>query len=453
MAKPKQSFQCESCGAVHIKWSGRCSQCGEWDSIKEMSPDKHKQKSWVESEQAPVSLAEIPVGLKEDRWVTQVAEFDRVVGGGVVPGSFGLLGGAPGVGKSTLILQLMGRFAKLGKSVLYVSGEESRGQIKQRADRLLVKQEEILVLIESNLEAILGEIGKLKPDFVVIDSIQTLYSTEHTASPGSVAQVRETAQALMQYAKRNEMALMLIGHVTKGGDLAGPRTLEHMVDYVLYLEGEKKERHRLLRAVKNRFGNVSEIGLFKMTPKGLAEVNEPNNLFVDRFNWDHAGTAVFAAGEGRRTLFLEVQVLAGDTQQSYPVRTATGVEKSRFQVLVAVLEKHLRMDFSRNDIYVNLAGGFKVSDPAMDMGLLAALLSSHLLKPLPEKSLFIGEVALTGEFRSVPFVEERMQEAMRCGFTQVYYPASVKLEKTPAARNFKAIPVGNVGQLLEEVGH
>lgn len=448
MGKKKIEFVCGACEARFPKWTGRCGHCGEWDTLKERI-DKPNKKSWIEGESLPRKLSQIQIEESEERWKTTVFEFDRVIGGGIVRGSIGLLGGTPGVGKSTLILQLLARLVKNQLKVLYVSGEESANQIKQRADRLLLSQDHIHVLIESNLEHIQRSLEELKPDFTVIDSIQTLYTENLSASSGSVSQVRETASVLMQYAKQSNMAVMLIGHVTKEGDIAGPRTLEHMVDYVLYLEGEKKEQHRILRSVKNRFGSVNEVGLFKMTAKGLAEINKPNSLFVDMFSSTHPGMAIFPANEGSRTLFLEIQVLVGDTQQNHPARTAMGMDRNRLLVLVAVLEKKLNMDFSRNDIYVNLAGGFRVIEPAIDLSIVAALLSSHLNFTLPEKSLFIGEVALTGELRSVPFTSERIYESERCGFEQVFLPEKPSSKQNRTNSSLKLVYIKDIQGLLE----
>ncbi len=450
MGKKASEYLCKACGARFPKWTGRCGHCGEWDSLEEKLPQNNRS-TWVSSENPLQKLSGITITDDGERWITDVHEFDRVVGGGIIKGSIGLLGGTPGVGKSTLILQLLARLAKTGKKSLYVSGEESANQIKHRADRLLIKQEDILVLIESNLERILLILQEEKPDFVVIDSIQTLFTDQLSSSAGSVSQVRESASIIMQHAKQSDTAVMLIGHVTKEGDIAGPRTLEHMVDYVLYLEGEKKEQQRVLRTVKNRFGTVNEIGLFKMTGKGLAEVSHPNNLFIDQFSSDHSGTAVFTANEGSRTLFLEVQVLVGDTQQNHPARTSMGMDRNRLQVILAVLEKHLNLDFSKNDIYVNLAGGFRVIEPAIDLCLIAALLSSHLNFVLPQGAVFVGEVALTGEFRNVPSVEDRIMEAERCGFKQIFLPAqSLKKEKF-SKLSLQLVPVKDVQQFLEVI--
>lgn len=409
------------------------------------------KKTWVTSENRPQDLNDITVLESEERWITQVQEFDRVVGGGIVRGSVGLLGGSPGVGKSTLILQLLARLVKNSLKVLYISGEESAKQIKHRADRLLIHQDGLQVLIASNLEQILENLEVCRPDFVVVDSIQTLYTDQLTASSGTVSQVRESAGILMKHAKQTNTAVMLIGHVTKGGDIAGPKTLEHMVDFVLYLEGEKKEQQRILRSVKNRFGTINEVGLFKMTEKGLAEISQPNSLFVDQFLSAHPGTSIFAANEGTRTLFQEIQVLVGDTQQNHPARTAMGMDRNRLQLIVAVLEKHLRMDFSHNDIYVNLAGGFRVSEPAIDLALIAAILSSHLNFTLPEKTVFFGEISLTGEFRSVSGMEDRIYESERCGFKRVYLPKQ-SLKSTRVSRfSIDVHPVGDIHELRENL--
>ncbi|OGG95518.1 MAG: DNA repair protein RadA [Candidatus Lambdaproteobacteria bacterium RIFOXYD2_FULL_50_16] len=453
MSKTVKKFVCEKCGQEHLQWSGRCTACGTWNSLVEESKvasPKGRQTSWL-GERAPISkLGEIDSSSMGERWQTGVAEFDRVIGGGVLPGSFGLLGGTPGVGKSTLILQLMARIASLGKEVLYISGEESAGQIKERANRLAVDQSQIQVLCESNLEEILGHLERERPQFVVVDSIQTLFSVEFPASPGSVTQVRESAALLMRFAKAKGAAVMLIGHVTKDGTIAGPKTLEHMVDYVLYLEGVG-EPGRLLRSVKNRFGNLSEIGLFKMTPKGLAELANPNQLFLEQFHWGKPGMAIFANFEGSRTLFMEVQVLVGDTEQRQPARMAVGLERNRLQVMVAVMEKHLGLDLSGNDVYLNLAGGFRVGETAIDMAVVAALLSSHLNKPLPERSVFAGELALTGEFRVVPGLEERASEAERCGFTKFYLPqrALARLEKKGV--RLEMVGIDTLDQLMRQV--
>jgi len=447
LSKKRPEFICQSCGARFPKWTGRCGHCGEWDTLIEQIVES--KKTWVLSENKPQDLSSIKVHESEERWVTGVQEFDRVVGGGIVRGSVGLLGGSPGVGKSTLILQLLARLIKNRLKVLYISGEESANQIKHRADRLMISQQDLMVLIASNLEQILEHLKEVKPDFVVMDSIQTLYTDQLTSSSGTVSQVRESAGVLMRHSKQNNTAVMLIGHVTKEGDIAGPRTLEHMVDYVLYLEGEKKEQQRILRSVKNRFGTINEVGLFKMTAKGLVEISKPNSLFVDQFLSSHPGTAVFAASEGTRTLFLEIQVLVGDTQQNHPARTVMGMDRNRLQLIVAVLEKHLNMDFSRNDIYINLAGGFRVLEPAIDLALMAALLSSHLNFSLPEKSVFFGEISLTGEFRSVSGMQERIYESERCGFKQVYVPAqSLKRLK---ASNFSidVVPVRDIHELKD----
>ncbi len=451
MGKKNIEYICASCGAQFLKWAGRCTNCGEWDVIKEFHPTKVKTHSWVSSENNPQVLKKVTQNVNSTRWVTEVYEFDRVVGGGIVTGSIGLLGGTPGVGKSTLVLQLLSRITKLSKKVIYISGEESATQIKNRADRLLINQEDILILIESTLENIMSVLEKENPDFVVIDSIQTLYSNQVSGTAGSVTQVRETATLLMKYAKYTNTSVVLIGHVTKGGDIAGPRTLEHMVDYVLYLEGEKREQNRILRAVKNRFGTISEIGMFKMTGKGLAEIKNTSSLFLDKFQITHSGTSIFPANEGSRTIFLEIQVLVGDTQQSHPARTVIGMDRNRLQVLVAVLEKHLEMDFSRNDIYVNIAGGLKVIEPAVDMAILAALISSHLNKILPNQSVFLGEVALTGEFRPINSAQERIYESIRGNFKKIFIPLCMVDKLKVDNASVQLLGITGVQQLLDAI--
>jgi len=447
LAKNRIEYLCRVCGARFPKWMGKCAQCGEWDALQEVR--HQEEKTWVATDNRPRLLTEIVVNEAEDRWQTRVQEFDRVVGGGIVRGSIGLLGGTPGVGKSTLILQLLARLVAMELKVLYVSGEESARQIKQRADRLVIRQADIQVLIESSLEQVLAVVAESRPDFVVIDSIQTLYTETLSAGAGSVSQVRESAALLLKVAKRENLSVMLIGHVTKEGDIAGPRTLEHMVDYVLYLEGEKREQQRLLRAVKNRFGTIQEIGLFKMTAKGLVEIQKPNALFRERYQSTRPGTAFFGAYEGSRTLFLEVQVLVGDTQQSHPMRTAMGMDRNRLQLMVAILEKHLGLDFSRNDIYVNLAGGFRVMEPAIDLALVAALLFSHLNFPLPEHAVFMGEVALTGDLRAIPALEERIYESERSGFKRVFVPEQAFRGGSLPKSSLELVPVEHVQAVLD----
>lgn len=452
MGKKNIEYVCTSCGTQFLKWAGRCTSCGEWDTISEFRPSKViSNNSWVSSDNETRVLKEIVQDASNERWVTEVFEFDRVVGGGIVQGSIGLLGGTPGVGKSTLVLQLLSRLTKLHKKVLYISGEESATQIKNRADRLLINQEDIHILIESTLDNIMAVLEKEKPDFVVIDSIQTLYSSQISGTSGSVTQVRETATILMKYAKLTDTSVILIGHVTKGGDIAGPRTLEHMVDYVLYLEGEKREQSRILRSVKNRFGSISEIGIFKMTGKGLSEVKNSNALFLDKFQITHTGTSIFPANEGTRTIFQEIQVLVGDTQQSHPARTVIGMDRNRLQVLIAVLEKHLQMDFSRNDIYVNIAGGLKVVEPAVDMAILAALISSHLNKILPNYSVFLGEVALTGEFRSINAAQERIYESVRGSFKKIFLPHCMMDKLKVDSDSVQLVGLTGVQQLLDAI--
>ncbi len=420
-------YCCRECGSLFLQWVGRCPRCGEWDSLDEEKQETETNlqvAGWVVSKEKPQLLTQVALPDKQGVWATDVNEFDRVIGGGWFEGSFGLLGGAPGVGKSTLILQLLSRLAKIDKKVLYVSGEESASQIKQRADRLQIEQSLIYIVSEACLETISNYISEYKPDFIVIDSIQTLYTQESSSIPGSVTQIKESASLLMRMAKNDNLTVLLVGHITKEGDLAGPKTLEHMVDYVLYLEGEKQEQNRILRAVKNRFSSIQEVGLFRMTQKGLAQVEDATRFFSETAH-EQAGCSNYLAIEGGRGFFLEVQALVGETKQNYPVRTTVGFDKNRLLLLLAVLEKHTGMDFSRNDIYINLAGGFRLLDSCMDLAVIAALISSHTETALPHKSLYLGEVSLTGSIRKTSLLKERVLEASRYGFKHIFLPASV----------------------------
>lgn len=445
--KQKEEFECSHCRARFPKWSGKCPECDQWDTLL-VYQSKSGNSSWVDSTAESIALNEISIQENEYRWQTGVEEFDRVTGGGIVEGSIGLIGGSPGVGKSTLILQLLSRIAKLDKTVLYVSGEESAAQIKSRADRLTLYQEKISLFIESSIETILHHIQTLKPDFVVIDSIQTLYSESYPSAAGSVTQVRESASFLVQQAKRKGTTVMLIGHVTKEGNLAGPKTLEHMVDYVFYLEGEKDKYRRVLRSVKNRFGQVNEIGLFKMTDKGLVEVKNPNRFYTEHLQSGSKGTSFIPTMEGSRSFLVEIQALVGETPQQYSNRTANGFDRNKLQLIVAILEKHLKMDFNGLDIYMNLAGGIRINEPAMDMAIIAALFSSHLNILLPENSVFFGEIALTGEFRSVSYQDDRIKECLRSGFTRILTPDSANSQIDQELKS-KIIPIKDVQQLLE----
>lgn len=433
-------FECIECGADYSQWVGRCNLCGEWNSVQERVKEKFSGALAFKSAKAE-ALAEINLEQAQQSWQSGVKEFDRVLGAGIMPGSVGLLGGAPGVGKSTLILQLLSRFAKVGKQVLYVSGEETALQIKNRADRLNIEQQKIHLLTAFDLGEVEAVLANSQPDFIVIDSIQTLYSSQFTGVAGSVSQVKETAARLIQLAKLQSITIMLIGHITKEGQLAGPKVLEHMVDYVLYLETESQPNLRILRSVKNRFGSLAEVGLFKMTSHGLAEIKNPNQTFAKGFE-ERTGTAVYLAREGSRSLLVEVQALVGENSQTYPARTAVGLERNRLMLLLALIEKYLGLNLQGLDVYLNLAGGWKPEEPTVDMAVIAAVLSSYLNIAFKAPTVFFGEVALTGVFQQHSSWQDQIKEAARCGCLHAVVPVATKVNsglKVHVAANIVAL--------------
>lgn len=414
MSKKKLKFECKSCLKQFAKWQGKCDQCSAWDSI-------------ITVEQATVTetnisnLAQISIDNKAEIWQTGVHELDRVLGKGIVCQSIGLLGGPPGIGKSTLILQILGRLARFGKKVLYLSGEESAAQIKMRAERLQIPQVDIFIQIENNLENIFLTVAKLKPDFVVIDSIQTIASEKTENSAGSLSQIRECTMQILQYSKKNATTFLLVGHITKEGSIAGPKTLEHMVDYVLYLEEENNYGIKTLKAVKNRFGSIYETGLFKMTAKGLAEISQPNKIFLNsRDNKQASGTALFPMLQGNRTLLVEVQALVGKRSHPASLKTTLGIDRGKLLLLIAVIDKYLGIDLHQTDVYLNIAGGYRCSEPLLSLSMLAAILSSYSNKSLPAASVFLGEVALTGRLSVNSSWKTRLKEVEHCGFKQAF---------------------------------
>ena len=428
MAKTKSIFVCQECGAQRSRWEGKCSDCGAWNSyVEEKNVAVSKQKSWIEPKAQVVSnLAGDNEVAHKDRMTTGIPELDRVLGGGLFPGSYILLGGDPGIGKSTLILQMASGVAKQDKGVLYVTAEESVQQTMSRAHRLGIKQQKVHVVSESQLESIAGYVEQTQPQVLVVDSIQTIHSSEIDSAPGSVSQVRECAARLLHLAKSRGLTVILIGHVTKDGSLAGPRVLEHMVDTVLAFEGDSHHDYRMLRAVKNRFGATHELGIFRMSSEGLTEVSNPSELLLAERREDHAGSAVFAALEGTRPLLCEVQALCHHTNMAMPRRTAIGVDINRLHMLLAVLDQHLHVGLGQHDVYMNVVGGIRVVEPAVDLSVVAALLSSRYEKPLPVGSIFFGEIGLTGEVRGVPFATDRVREALKLGFKNLYLPAANK---------------------------
>jgi DNA repair protein RadA/Sms len=440
-AAPRTVFLCSACGNESPKWFGRCPHCGEWNTAVEETarPGAAATASrGYASGSAPARLSEIE-GSAEDRRKSGIGELDRVLGGGLVPGSLVLIGGDPGIGKSTLALQLAVALSSQDRSVLYVSGEESARQAKMRAERIALRggAEHLWLQSEVDLDAILAEVGRLHPSLLVVDSIQTLSNAALPAAPGSVAQVRECGLRLLRLAKERALPIVLIGHVTKDGSVAGPRTLEHMVDVVLYLEGDSHHEYRILSAAKNRFGSTNEIGVFEMRGDGLAEVENPSERLLRDRGRSVPGSAVVASIEGTRPLLVEVQALVAPTHFANPQRTAQGVDVRRLAVVIAVLEKRAGLSLAGSDVFVNVAGGIRLEEPAADLGLALALASSFRDLPLPPDLVAIGEVGLGGELRPVSQIARRLEEAMRLGFRSAVVPersgAQVKIRLLPAA--------------------
>ena len=427
MVKTVTTFTCQSCGEVHSKWGGQCTSCKAWNTLVEeigSAPPGSLKAPKSGTKRAPKAKftalndeAEAP-----PRIIMGVDELDRAFGGGLVPASATLIGGDPGIGKSTLLLQVAARLARNGLSVVYVSGEEAAAQIQERARRLKVAESPVQVATETDLRKILSALKSAKPDFVVIDSIQTVWSDSLDAVPGSVTQVRACAQELVRYAKTSGAALVLVGHVTKEGQIAGPRVVEHMVDTVFYFEGERGHQFRILRAVKNRFGPTDEIGIFEMSQYGLAPAREPSALFLSSDNDDGGGAAVFAAMEGSRPVLAEVQALASPSSYGTPRRSVVGWDSNRLAMLLAVLETRCGVTLAGKDVYLSVAGGYRIGEPAGDLAAAAALLTSISSNPPPEKSVFFGEVALSGAIRPVARTEQRLKEAERLGFEHAFVP-------------------------------
>jgi len=422
--KDRSVFRCTECGADQPKWGGRCDSCSAWNSLVEepISRLAGKTASNVANSQVPVRLTDLRQTTLE-RWKTGLAEFDFVLGGGIVPGSITLVGGEPGIGKSTLLMQCAARLESQGVSTLYVSGEESPDQLRLRADRLEEDAGRIHVLGETRLEAILHHAAQLKSSVVLLDSVQTTYTDDLEGAPGNVGQVRECAARLMRFAKESGPAVLLVGHVTKGGGIAGPKTLEHIVDTVLYFEGETTLDHRILRAVKNRFGSVDEIGVFRMTGTGLEPVANPAAAFLAGRTTGASGSAVTALMEGTRPMLVEIQALASKAGFGTPQRVATGLDHRRLALLLAVLERRGGLPFGNLDVFVNVTGGVRLIEPSTDLAVLAALVSTVHDRPVPADALFLGEVGLGGEIRPVAGVERRLAEAARQGFRRVFLSA------------------------------
>ncbi|MBO0905797.1 DNA repair protein RadA [Jiella sonneratiae] len=440
MAKPKLTFICQACGAVYTRWQGKCDACGEWNTIVEENasggigggPQRGARRKGRPSALLPLSgeIEEAP------RVVTGIAEFDRATGGGIVRGSAILIGGDPGIGKSTLLMQAAAALSRRGHRVVYVSGEEAVAQVRLRAQRLAAADTAVELLAETNVEDILATLAEARrPDLVIVDSIQTLWSDAAEAAPGTVTQVRTAAQLMIRFAKASGAAVILVGHVTKDGQIAGPRVVEHMVDAVLYFEGEGGHHFRILRTVKNRFGPTDEIGVFEMGGEGLREVANPSELFLGERNAKAPGAAVFAGMEGTRPVLVEIQALVAPSALGTPRRAVVGWDQPRLAMVLAVLDAHCGVRLSQHDVYLNVAGGFRISEPAADLAVAAALVSSLSGAPLPPDCVYFGEISLSGAVRPVAHAAQRLKEAEKLGFSRSVLPAaSADLPKSHAMR-------------------
>lgn len=451
MAKGKKSlFFCQNCGHEEAKWLGQCPACKEWNTFVEERIDSGITKGTTVAARAVHEAKVVPlteVTADDDtRSETGIKELDRVLGGGIVPGSLVLVGGDPGIGKSTLLLQVCQRMAQM-KKILYISGEESQAQIKLRANRMGNFTSGLLLLCETNLGIIRSVIEKERPELVIIDSIQTMYSEDVTSAPGSVSQVRESTNVFMQLAKGLCIPIFIVGHVTKEGTVAGPRVLEHMVDTVLYFEGDRHASYRILRAVKNRFGSTNEIGVFEMRQSGLVEVENPSEYMLSGKPENASGSVVACSMEGTRPILLEIQALVCRTNFGMPRRTAAGTDYNRVNLLMAVLEKRLGMSLGNCDAYVNIAGGIKMNEPAIDLGIVMALVSSYRNRPIDEKTIVFGEVGLSGEVRAVNMPEQRVAEAKKLGFETCILP-EVSLKMVKEIQGIRLVGVKTVNEAV-----
>lgn len=455
MAKGKivSVYYCQNCGHESAKWMGQCPACKEWNTFVEEMVDKkaaNKAKSYTEDKKSirPTSLSQIKFE-QEERITTEFAELNRVLGGGIVPGSLILVGGDPGIGKSTLLLQVCQKLSE-NMDVLYISGEESLQQIKMRAERIGTFSERLTLLCETNLDLTAQVIEREKPRVVIIDSIQTMFSEEVSSAPGSVSQVREATGILMRIAKEKGIAIFIVGHVTKEGVVAGPRVLEHMVDTVLYFEGERHATYRILRGVKNRFGSTNEIGVFEMCEEGLKEVKNPSEIMLNGRPQGASGSVVACSMEGTRPVLLEIQALVCKTNFGLPRRTAAGTDLNRINLLMAVLEKRVGLSMSTSDAYINIAGGLRMNEPAIDLGIVLALVSSYKDRPVGEKTICFGEVGLSGEVRAVSMPQQRVSEAHKLGFEVCILP-KVCMDTVKNIEGIRIIGVSNIKEAIEKV--
>ncbi|CAM2363280.1 DNA repair protein RadA [Listeria seeligeri] len=453
MAKAKRTtkFVCQACGYESPKWMGKCPNCNEWNQMVEaLEPSKKSRSAFNHTGEVAKATPITQIASEEEARVeTRMPELNRVLGGGVVPGSMVLVGGDPGIGKSTLLLQVSAQLTLTNKKVLYISGEESIKQTKLRAERLQVSGDNLYVYAETNLEAVQETIDFVKPDFVVIDSIQTVYHPDVTSAAGSVSQVRECTAALMRIAKMQNIAIFIVGHVTKEGAIAGPRLLEHMVDTVLYFEGERHHAYRILRAVKNRFGSTNEIGIFEMRDVGLVEVANPSEVFLEERLEGASGSTVVASMEGTRPVLVEIQALVSPTMFGNAKRMATGIDYNKVSLIMAVLEKRVGLMLQNQDAYLKAAGGVKLDEPAVDLAIAVSVASSYRDKPTKSTDCFIGELGLTGEIRRVARIEQRVQEAAKLGFKRIFIPKNNEgAWKIP--KDVQVVGVETIGEALKK---
>jgi len=447
MAKTKTTFFCQNCGAQHTKWMGQCTVCGEWNTIVEEAIQKEVKREWKQSTTAkgvskPLKVNEIVLN-PEERIPTKNSELDTVLGGGLVRGSVTLLGGEPGIGKSTLLLQIA---LSIPNKVLYVSGEESQSQIKMRAERLEKNSSECLILTETNTQNIFRNIEEVDPDLLVIDSIQTLHTNSIDASPGSISQIRESAAELIKFAKETATPVLLIGHINKEGQIAGPKILEHMVDVVLQFEGDRNHTYRILRSQKNRFGSTAELGIYEMRSDGLREVSNPSEILISKKDADLSGTAIASTLEGIRPLMIEIQALVSSAVYGTPQRTTTGYNLKRLHMVLAVLEKRAGFKLGAKDVFLNITGGISVDDPAIDLAVVASILSSNQDIAISPDVCFAGEVGLAGEIRPVSKIDQRITEARKLGYKT--FVASKYNKITVKESDIKLILVGKINEVF-----
>ena len=456
MAKVKSKYVCQNCGYENPKWLGKCPECLQWNTFVEEIEEKMTPRQESLAKQAsrstsrPVSINSI-APKREERFSTSIPELDRVLGGGVIPGSLVLVGGDPGIGKSTLLLQVSNNVAETGKKVLYISGEESENQIKMRAKRLKISSDNLYIYTENNLAAIELQIAEVEPDMVIVDSIQTMISPEINSAPGTISQIKEGTSKFMKISKSKSISTFIVGHVTKEGALAGPKLLEHMVDTVLYFEGERYNTYRLLRAVKNRFGSTNELGVFEMKSDGLVELENPSKVLIAEKPNDVSGSVIVSTVEGTRSMLLELQALVAPTNFGYPRRTTTGVDNNRVALILAVLEKVIGMQVQSQDVFVNIIGGLRINEPSMDLGIALAIASSFRNIPVDASVVVTGEIGLTGELRTVSFVEKRIMECEKLGFKKMVIPKGNYLEEFKKDYRIELVPVYNLRQAIREV--